>query len=93
MKSAGVSSVSWPRRPRIHDLRHSFAVATVVDWYRDGLDTTALLPRLSTYLGHVDPTTTYWYPSASPELLGLAADRLEAAALDAATVSGTAGRS
>ncbi len=46
-------------RPRIHDLRHSFAVATLLDWYRRGADVPALLPTLSTYLGHVDPTSTY----------------------------------
>jgi integrase/recombinase XerD len=64
-------------RPRIHDLRHSFAVHTLVRWYRDGQDVAALLPRLSTYLGHRTPVSTYWYLSAAPELLALAADRLE----------------
>lgn len=68
-----------PIRPRIHDLRHSFAVHTLVDWYRDGGDVNALLPRLSTYLGHRDPICTYWYLSAAPELLALAADRLQTA--------------
>jgi integrase len=63
--------------PRIHDLRHSFAVATVLGWYRDGADVQALLPRLSTYLGHTDPKHTYWYLSAAPELLALAEQRLE----------------
>jgi integrase len=67
------SSVS----PRIHDLRHSFAVHTLVRWYRAGEDVGALLPRLSTYMGHFEPRYTYWYLSASPELLRLAADRLE----------------
>jgi integrase len=64
-------------RPRIHDLRHSFAVHTLVRWYRDGQDVAALLPRLSTYLGHRSPVSTYWYLSAAPELLALAADRLD----------------
>jgi integrase/recombinase XerD len=64
--------------PRIHDLRHSFAVRTLLRWYRDGGDVQARMPALSTYLGHVDPGATYWYLSASPELLGLAARRLEA---------------
>lgn len=63
--------------PRIHDLRHSFAVHTLVRWYRDGKDAAALLPRLSTYLGHRTPVSTYWYLSAAPELLALAADRLD----------------
>jgi integrase len=68
-----------PRPPRIHDLRHSFAVATLVRWYRDGVDVEARLPMLSTYLGHVSPSSTYWYLTAAPELLGLAAKRLERA--------------
>lgn len=63
--------------PRIHDLRHSFAVQTLVRWYRAGEDVGALLPRLSTYLGHLTPGYTYWYLSAAPELLALAAARLE----------------
>ena len=65
------------RRPRAHDLRHSFAVRTLLGWYRDGADVQALLPRLSTYLGHVEPASTYWYLSAAPELMALAAQRLE----------------
>ena len=68
-----------PQRPRIHDLRHSFAIHTLIDWYRAGFDVQARLPRLSTYLGHVAPSTTYWYLTAVPELLGLAAERLERA--------------
>ena len=65
-------------RPRIHDLRHTFAVTTLLGWYRDGLDVAGLLPRLSTYLGHIHPANTYWYLSAVPELLAHAADRLGA---------------
>jgi len=68
-----------PVRPRIHDLRHSFAVHTLIRWYRDGADVGAMLPRLSTYLGHLAPSYTYWYLSAAPELLTLAAARLEKA--------------
>lgn len=66
-------------RPRIHDLRHTFAVRTLIDWYRAGLDVDALMPRLSTYLGHVTPSSTYWYLSASPELFALAARRVDRA--------------
>lgn len=66
-----------PVYPRVHDLRHSFAVHTLVRWYRTGEDVAALLPRLSTYLGHLSPGYTYWYLSAAPELLALAAGRLE----------------
>jgi integrase/recombinase XerD len=66
------------RRPRIHGLRHSFAVATLLDWYRAGVDVDARLPLLSAYLGHVDPAATYWYLQAAPALLALAAQRLDA---------------
>ena len=64
--------------PHIHDLRHSFAVHTLVDWYRNGEDVQARLPSLATYLGHCEPRSTYWYLSGAPELLGSAAGRLEA---------------
>jgi integrase len=65
--------------PRIHDLRHTFATNTLVEWCRAGVDVQAMLPLLSTYMGHVDPKSTFWYLSATPELLGLAACRLEGA--------------
>jgi len=78
IQASGVGAGS-PVRPRIHDLRHSFAVCTLAGWYRAGEDVSALLPRLSTYLGHRDPASTYWYLSAAPELLALAAARLQAA--------------
>jgi len=64
-------------RPRLHNLRHSFAIHTVLDGYRDGGDPAARLLLLSNYLGHVDPGKTYWYLSAAPELLALAGSRLE----------------
>jgi integrase len=63
-------------RPRIHDLRHRFAVQTLIDWQRSGENIDARIATLSTYLGHVSPADTYWYLSASPELMALAADRL-----------------
>lgn len=78
VRAAGVGA-SGPARPRLHDLRHSFAVRTLVGWYRAGLDAEALLPRLSTYLGHREPRFTYQYLTATPELLGHAAARLEVA--------------
>jgi integrase/recombinase XerD len=65
------------RAPRLGDFRHSFAMRTLLEWHQDGRDVNALLPRLSTYLGHVSPASTYWYLSASPELLAAAAGRLE----------------
>lgn len=64
--------------PRIHDLRHSYAVATLLRWYRRGEDVEQHLPVLSTYLGHTHVGCTYWYLSACPELMGYAARRLEA---------------
>jgi integrase len=76
--AAGIGS-SLQVQPHIHDLRHSFAVRTLVGWYRAGLDVDVLLPRLSTYLGHREPRFTYTYLTATPELLGHAAARLEAA--------------
>ena len=63
-------------QPHIHDLRHTFAVATVREWYRSGAVLDGKLPILSAYLGHADPISTYWYLQACPELLALAADRL-----------------
>jgi len=64
--------------PRVHGLRHSFAVGTLLRWYREGGDVQARLPLLSAYLGHVRPSSTYWYLTSCPELLALAAGRLEA---------------
>jgi len=74
--TAGIAANS-PIRPRAHDLRHSFAIRTLLGWYRDGLDVEALLPRLSTYMGHAEPRFTYHYLTATPELLGQAAARLD----------------
>ena len=63
------------RGPRIHDLRHTFAVRTIIDWYRKGLDPDREMIKLSTYLGHANPKATYWYIEAVPELLELASQR------------------
>jgi site-specific recombinase XerD len=62
--------------PRLQDMRHRFAVRTLIHWYRSGLDVERELPKLSTYLGHVDVNDTYWYLEAVPELLQLATHRL-----------------
>lgn len=80
VRRAGLQPRSAKCRPRPHDARHSFAVKTLLGWYRDGGDVQARLPLLSTYLGHVDPANTYWYLSAAPELLALVAARLDAVA-------------
>jgi len=63
------------RGPRIHDLRHTFAARTMVDWYRSGKDPEREMIKLSTYLGHEKPEHTYWYIEAVPELLELACER------------------
>jgi integrase/recombinase XerD len=73
----GLSMTHGSRPARLHDLRHTFVLRTVLNWYRAGVDVQSQLPLLSTYLGHVDPKSTYWYFQAAPELLALAAERLE----------------
>jgi integrase len=65
------------RRPRLHDLRHSFACRRLLQWHEEGLDVEAHLYDLSTYLGHARVTDTYWYLSGFPELLALVARRFE----------------
>lgn len=59
--------------PRFHDLRHTFAVRRLANWYREGNDVQAMLPALATYMGHGHYTDTAWYLTATAELLGLAA--------------------
>lgn len=76
--TAGIGAGA-PSPPRLHDLRHTFAVATLLGWYRAGEDVQARMPSLSTYLGHREPACTYWYLSAAPELLALAAARQDRA--------------
>jgi len=63
--------------PHAHHLRHSFAVRTLIDWQRSGADIDERIAALSTYLGHLSPAESYWYLTATPELMGAAADRLE----------------
>jgi integrase len=65
------------RGPRLHDMRHRFAVCTLLNWYRAGVDVEREIPKLATYLGHVHANETYWYLEAVPELLELATRRLE----------------
>jgi integrase len=74
---AGLRPRSRSCRPRIHDLRHSFAVRAMLDAYLAGQDGQAQLTLLSTWMGHVHPGSTYWYLSASPELMAVAGQRLE----------------
>jgi integrase len=72
--AAGVG-LDAPHRPRLHELRHTFAVRTLLHWYRTEDNIQAKIPSLSTYMGHREPACTYWYLSAAPELLALAAAR------------------
>jgi hypothetical protein len=76
-RQVGLRAPSDQRGPRLHDLRHRFVVRTLLRWYRAGVDVQRHLPELSTYLGHVHVTDTYWYLSAVPELMGVVAARLE----------------
>ena len=63
--------------PRMHDYRHAFAVRTLLNWYRNGVDVEREMPKLATYLGHTHVNDTYWYLSAIPELMHLAMKRME----------------
>ncbi len=74
---AGIMPRSGACRPRLHDLRHTFAVNSLLDAYDSGADPGERLPLLSTYLGHTEPANTYWYLHACPELLAAAANRVD----------------
>lgn len=74
VSAAGVGAGA-PHPPRLHELRHSFAVKVLLRWYRTEDNIQAKIPSLSTYMGHREPACTYWYLSAAPELLALAAAR------------------
>jgi integrase len=77
VRQIGLEGRGARARPRPYDLRHALAVHTLLDWYRTGEDIDRRMPLLSTYLGHVDPGSTYWYLEAVPELLQLVSQRLE----------------
>lgn len=78
VRLAGLTPRSASCRPRIHDLRHTFAVRSMIDAYTAGEDGQTRLTLLSTWLGHVHPVSTYWYLSSSPELMAVAGSRLDA---------------
>jgi len=73
----GLRSQYGGHGPRMHDLRHRFAVETLLRWYRRGCDVDRRMYMLSTYLGHAEPSRTYWYLSCTPELLKVAGRLLE----------------
>ena len=80
-RGVGLRAATGSRRsgrgPRLRDFRHCFATRKLIEWYRAGLDVGRELPKLTTYLGHVDVAHTYWYLEAVPELLQLATERLD----------------
>ena len=77
IRQVGLEGRGQRARPRPHDFRHAYAVATLLDWYRDGENVDPKLPQLSTMLGHAKPEHTYWYLQAVPELTDLVAARLD----------------
>ena len=77
----GIQTKDGSRRPSLHSLRHGFAVDRIRVWYQQGVDVRAHLPELSVYLGHLEPAHTYWYLSATPELLNEAARSFAAYAI------------
>ena len=74
-RALGMGPTAEGRRPSLSALRHSFAVQRMRLWYEEGVDVQARLPHLSVYMGHVRPQESYWYLSATPELLTAAAER------------------
>jgi integrase len=72
-----ITAPAGRRAPRLHDLRHTFAVATLRGWQLDGQPVQPRLPALSDYLGHVNPHHTYWYLQAVPDLMTPLVDKLE----------------
>jgi integrase/recombinase XerD len=79
MRRAGVKSPNGRCGPRVHDLRHTFAVHRLLAWYKQGADVQLLLPRLSTYLGHINIQSTQHYLKYMPEVLAEASLRFEKA--------------
>lgn len=77
LRQIGLEPKDGKRRPRIYDLRHTFASRRLAAWQRNGVDITAMLPALSTYMGHVKVSDTYWYISAVPELFAGTASAFE----------------
>ncbi|MGA9315343.1 MAG: tyrosine-type recombinase/integrase [Solirubrobacteraceae bacterium] len=77
IRAAGLEGRGHRARPRPHDLRHAFAVSTLLDWHHAGVEIDRQLPLLSTYLGHRDPSNTHWYLQATPELMAVVASRLD----------------
>jgi integrase len=76
-RQIGIRALGVQHGPRLHDFRHRFAIETLLRWYRSGEQVTRRMPVLSTYLGHVNVSGTYWYLSNTPELMAAAGKLLE----------------
>jgi integrase len=76
-REIGLRGLDDSRGPRLHDLRHRLATTTQLKWYRHGVDVERHLPQLSAYLGHAHVTDTYWYLTATPELLHCVMQRVQ----------------
>lgn len=77
LRQLPLRTIPGSRPPRIHDLRHTFATRRLLKWHHEGVDVDHAIPALSTYLGHVKVSDTYWYITAIPELLALSGSRFE----------------
>jgi integrase/recombinase XerD len=77
-RQIGIRKPGVRHGPRLHDLRHRFAIKTLLCWYRSGEDVNRRMPVLSTYLGHANVSGTYWYLSSTPELITAASKLIEA---------------
>jgi integrase/recombinase XerD len=77
VQQTGVQGRGARQRPRPHDLRHSLAVRTLIDWHHAGEDIDRRMPLLSALLGHTDPASTWWYLEAVPELMALVSQQLQ----------------
>jgi integrase len=77
-RQIGIRKPGVRHGPRLHDLRHRFAIKTLLSWYRSGEDVNRRMPVLSTYLGHANVSGTYWYLSSTPELITAASKLIEA---------------
>ena len=77
-RQIGIRKPGVRHGPRLHDFRHRFAIQTLLRWYRSGEQVSRRMPELSTYLGHVNISGTYWYLDSTPQLMAAASKRIEA---------------
>jgi integrase len=77
VRCLGIHGTTSSHGPNLRCLRHTFAVRRLLSWYSQGMDVNKLLPNLSVYLGHAKPQNTYWYLTATPDLLRKAGSRFE----------------